>query len=207
MKILALLIPTLCVAQAITLTPSGPASYQANAPFTLSVNATAGTSAAQGFTVTLPAGSTATAVAAGSAATAAAKGIACAPATLPATGTLTCLVFGQNKNAIGAGPVAAITLNPTGSAALSFSVSNPSAVDAVAAASVAATAGSALVIPWALGKCDLNADGKVDTSDVNAMVSTQTTILAAGATTTNVLQAVIAIEQVILAATGGGCGL
>lgn len=206
MKIIALLIPTLCVAQAITLTPSGPANYQANAPFTLSVNATASTSAAQGFTVTLPAGVTATAVAAGSAATAAAKGIACAPATLPATGSLTCLVFGQNKNAIGAGPVASITVNPTGSAALSFSVSNPSAADA-SAASVAATAGPALVIPWALGKCDLNADGKVDSSDVNAMVSTQTTILAAGATTTNVLQAVIAIEQVILAATGGGCGL
>lgn len=154
----------------LSLSLTGPATARQGSPVNLSLSLAGSTStqpAGIQWTLGLPAGFAITGpITPGSSITSAAKTISCTP------DNLTCLAVGFNTNVISAGQIGTFQLNvpvnsPVGPA--SFPLSGLLAVNQ-AGASVALSPGALLTITI-LSKSDLNGDGKVDLSDVTAMIN------------------------------------
>lgn len=170
MKIIAFVILALPTF-AQTLQLSGPASVKPGQPVTISVSLAGVQNAASGvqFTLNVPTDVVSVAPTAGASATAAGKQLACGTLNLQ---KLTCLVFGVNVAAIGAGALASFQAAlpaSMGGSSEAFTLSGVLGSDSTGKATML-TAGPPLSIP-VLNKCDLNADGSVNAVDVLALIN------------------------------------
>lgn len=197
---------------AITLT--GPATVkpgQTGVVLSVNLSNSAGANvAAIQATIGLPAGFTVTSSSIGAAGTAATKTLYCAT-----TAELCVLAAGVSGTALtGAqttfsdGVLWTITGNvaSTASGSLAFTISNQVAASSAAkAVGVTVTAGAALTLP-VQSPCDINGDGKVDISDIQAYLNAQvftvpsTLIDLNGDGVANIID----VQRIATAATPGG---
>lgn len=193
-----------------TLQLSGHANAKAAQSITVSVSLAAGQNVASGvqFTLNVPSDVVSVTPTAGPSATGAGKQLVCGSL---ASQKLTCLVFGVNATSIGDGVIASFPATLAASLTApneTFSLSGVVGSNSAGVPTVLA-AGPALAIP-VLSKCDLNADGSVNTVDVLALVNwilgisqppTGVSADVNGDGKADLFDAMV----IIVAATGGAC--
>lgn len=190
---LTLFLAALGYGQTPTLTLAGPATVRPGETITVNVNATLAAPpsslAATQWSITVPAGYIASAVA-GAASTAAGKTLYCNDA------STTCLTVGINTNVYAVGVVAVYTLTiPSSAAPGMVTIPLSGVVGATLAGDAAALTAGAAYSFTILAPTDLNGDGKTDVQDLQIIVQQ---ILTAGATVT------VRDAQIIARAAVGG---
>lgn len=193
-------------ARAQSLTITGPANVkpgQTGVVLALNLSGSAGANiAAIQASVTVPAGFLITGSAIGAAGTTASKTLTCNP-TAP-----TCVLAGLNQTALADGVLFTLTgtVSATASGPLAFGVTNQlGASNAAKAVSVSVAAGPAFSLP-VISACDINGDGRVDISDIQAYLLTQ--IFAAPASLIDLngdgVANIIDVQRIATAGTPGG---
>jgi len=156
-------------AQTITLTgPQNVKPGQTGVVLSVNLSGSAGANiAALQATLSIPAGFTITSSSIGASGTSAGKTLFCNP-TAP-----TCILAGLNQTVLADGVLFTVTgtVAASASGSLGFSLSNQlGASNAAKAVSVPIATGPALSLP-VISPCDINGDGKVDISDVQAYLN------------------------------------
>ena len=202
MRILTLFMAVVCLCSAQTLTLTGPATVMAgqSATATLSVSGTAGTNlAAFQWTIVAPSG---TGVAGASIATTGANK-ALTLSVYCGTTSGTCLIVNSVIAAMSDGPLAAITITTSASAAPGTYTIPLSGIVAASTTGtqLPMTNGSPFTIRI-VGHCDMDGNGTVNVADVQEVINQALGIQACALTTGCT---VVQVQAVIIAALGGAC--
>lgn len=170
-KLSLLALPALAFGQPV-LTLSGPATAKSGASISVALSSSQAGAAMLQWSLTLPTGFKITAATAGAASTAASKNLSCT------ADFVMCIDYGLTTTAIGTGVIANYTIlvPPTATGPVSIGVSGPMGASPTALA-FPIVAGAPLSITTKI-PADLNGDGKVDSTDLNLMISE---ILSGGA--------------------------
>lgn len=194
-------LPALMLAQAASLSLTGPATVATGSPVTLTLSLVSGggPAAVQWDMSGLPTGATVSTPIAGKFASCTATrcvlaGTGCV---IPATGALPTTCGTANATAIADGPIATITYSQ-GTAASTATIANTLGATPAGAAATITAPTTAVTVPIQ-SHCDLNADGKVDSADVGLSIQ------AALTTTPPTAALIVGVIQEIIAANGGAC--
>lgn len=197
--LLAALMPFGLWAQTLTLTgPTGPVKPNVPVTFTLTLSGASTNLAALQWGANMPNSSLTWTI--GAAGTAAGKTLYCASA-----GNI-CVLVGLNQTALANGVIATATWTPQSSGTFSYNVSAPlGASNASTAAAVTVTPGTGLSLTIT-SPCDLNADGLINVSDVQAYLNTFVFSMPGSAVNPIASgSSAVDVQRIATAAAGGAC--